>query len=393
MKEKYIEIIYKINNQLNSDIIDKHRNYSLLSGKTGIALYFFYFSRYSKSQEFNDKAFKIMEEVINELNSQGSIFTFAGGIAGIGWTIEHLNREGFIECDTNEVLSEIDEILFKSMIYELKRGNYDYLHGALGIALYFVVRFKSNTKIKSYLEFIILEMELASKNNGNNTIWESTLSSENGLRGYNLSLSHGLSSIISILRKIYDLGIQMDKTEILIINSLNFLQKYFGTLGDKCYFPSWIVNNTPKGFKRLAWCYGDLGTNFTLFQIANKFKNMKLISQSLAILISLSKERNLIENSVNDAGFCHGSVGIAHIFKILYKQTNESCFHNAANYWFDKTVEFSHFTDGYAGYKQYRPFGYVPSIDLLEGIAGIGLALISAVSDIEPAWDECLLLS
>ncbi len=30
---------------------------------------------------------------------------------------------------------------------------------------------------------------------------------------------------------------------------------------------------------------------------------------------------------------------------------------------------------------------------LLEGIAGIGLAMISAVSDIEPIWDECLLLS
>ncbi len=35
----------------------------------------------------------------------------------------------------------------------------------------------------------------------------------------------------------------------------------------------------------------------------------------------------------------------------------------------------------------YEDFGF------LEGIAGIGLAFISAISDIEPAWDEYLLLS
>ena len=31
--------------------------------------------------------------------------------------------------------------------------------------------------------------------------------------------------------------------------------------------------------------------------------------------------------------------------------------------------------------------------NLLDGIAGIGLSLISAISSIEPQWDECLLLS
>ncbi|MFM7431585.1 MAG: hypothetical protein ACKO1F_17035, partial [Flammeovirgaceae bacterium] len=37
--------------------------------------------------------------------------------------------------------------------------------------------------------------------------------------------------------------------------------------------------------------------------------------------------------------------------------------------------------------------GWVEFDGLLEGSAGIGLALLSAISDIEPKWDRCLLLS
>jgi hypothetical protein len=37
--------------------------------------------------------------------------------------------------------------------------------------------------------------------------------------------------------------------------------------------------------------------------------------------------------------------------------------------------------------------GMVSNYGLLEGIAGIGLAMISAVSEVQPDWDNALLLS
>ena len=45
------------------------------------------------------------------------------------------------------------------------------------------------------------------------------------------------------------------------------------------------------------------------------------------------------------------------------------------------------FEDGLAGYKKYRMEeygGWTNDYGFLEGVSGIGLALISAVSDIEP---------
>jgi hypothetical protein len=54
------------------------------------------------------------------------------------------------------------------------------------------------------------------------------------------------------------------------------------------------------------------------------------------------------------------------------------------------------FADGLAGYKTWRApeyGGWINEDGLVEGISGIGLALLTYYYEIEPTWDECLLLS
>jgi hypothetical protein len=75
----------------------------------------------------------------------------------------------------------------------------------------------------------------------------------------------------------------------------------------------------------------------------------------------------------------------------LYTQMNE--FKQSAYYWFNETLKLANHKNGLAGYKSHQNDDWVDEMNFLHGIAGIGLALISAISDIEPAWDECLLLS
>jgi lantibiotic modifying enzyme len=99
---------------------------------------------------------------------------------------------------------------------------------------------------------------------------------------------------------------------------------------------------------------------------------------------------------VRDAGICHGTAGIAHIFNRLYRTTKQYRFQEAANYWCLETLKMSKFEDGFAGYKTWHTEeygGWQPCNNLLEGIAGIGLSLLSFVMPEDPAWDECLLLS
>ena len=80
----------------------------------------------------------------------------------------------------------------------------------------------------------------------------------------------------------------------------------------------------------------------------------------------------------------------------MYFNTNIPEFNDAANYWIEKTLKFAKFKDGFAGYKAWYPEskgGSKPVISLLEGISGIGLALLSNITEEESVWDECLLLS
>jgi|ERR1035437_700610 hypothetical protein len=102
------------------------------------------------------------------------------------------------------------------------------------------------------------------------------------------------------------------------------------------------------------------------------------------------------EAGVQDVCLCHDTSGIAHIYNRAYKLTGIEKFRLSSIYWFEQSLKMAVFDDGFAGYKTYRPpeFGGICNASgFLEGIAGIGLAMISAVSDINPAWDNALLLS
>lgn len=97
-----------------------------------------------------------------------------------------------------------------------------------------------------------------------------------------------------------------------------------------------------------------------------------------------------------DAGLC----SIAHIYNRLYHQTNELRFKNAALYWYQESIKMAKYENKYAGYKLPYYLGKsekklceIHNLSFLTGIAGIGLALLSAIYPITPSWDECLLLS
>ncbi len=96
-----------------------------------------------------------------------------------------------------------------------------------------------------------------------------------------------------------------------------------------------------------------------------------------------------------DACFCHGTSGIAHIFNRMWRETGMPECKDAAAYWIGQTLSLAKFEDGLAGYKTWQGTerGFQNEYGLLEGIAGIGLVLLSYHYEIEPTWDECLLLS
>lgn len=85
-----------------------HSNLGLLSGKMGYALFLYQYARHidSRCEKYADKYIDEIVEGIQKVNC-----TYADGLAGIGTGIEYLVQKGFVDGDTNEILSDFDKII------------------------------------------------------------------------------------------------------------------------------------------------------------------------------------------------------------------------------------------------------------------------------------------
>jgi class I lanthipeptide synthase len=376
---------------------EKDCNTSLMGGLGGITLFNFYYAKYKNDNEAYAKAYNEIVEIINVINSSTNYNNFSIGLAGIGWIIEHLSKNDFIDVNTHELLGELDEFVSESMLQEINGGHYDYLHGALGIAQYLISRRKTNN-IYHYLKNLIDRLDSLSETDTNGIKWKSIIDHKTSEMGYNISLSHGSSSIVILLSKFYKEEINKEKTKKMVEGAVRYIlgQKLKNKKFNSIY-PSWSIESSKVQLdSRLAWCYGDLGISVALWHASQAFGRKDWEEEAINTLLHSAKRRDLKSTGVVDATLCHGTSGIALIFRRMYGIVGVEELKNASEYWFNETIKIATVNDGLAGYKSYRSEefgGSTKEYGLLEGIAGIGLSLISAVSDIEPSWDECLLLS
>ncbi|MCL2290899.1 MAG: lanthionine synthetase C family protein [Bacteroidetes bacterium] len=337
---------------------------------------------------------KLAEEVLP--------FTHASGLAGIGWLYEYLSQKKMIDYDTNILLEAFDDCLAEALKNFMLKGEYDFLHGGVGIVLYFSKRVKKKKELVAVLNQFLEDLEKLSIKQEDGAIkWSSLLTTHITGPGYNIALSHGMSSIISILSKLYEIeGIDKEKTEMLLRGAVQYIlaqeidKDKYGS-----YFTSFALESMPFITKsRLAWCYGDLGIASTLYQAGTVLRESAWVEKALEIfLFAATQRRNLEENNVIDVALCHGTAGVGHIFYRMWWNTKLPEFKDAADYWFEQTLKKATFEDGLAGFKilsiQDKNEVWINNYGLLEGIIGIGLALFTYYYETDPTWDECLLLS
>lgn len=109
-------------------------NDGFLNGRMGLALYFFYLSRYRNHPFFEEFASELLDDIVETIHLSVSV-DFENGITGIGWAIEHLIQNGFIEGDADNILEEVDVAVFEGLFY-----NENNLETVLAIALYYISR-------------------------------------------------------------------------------------------------------------------------------------------------------------------------------------------------------------------------------------------------------------
>ena len=123
---------------LHSSLID---DTGLLNGKTGISIFFYHLSRQTGNTIYADYGGNLLDQVFKATHITSPV-DFLSGLAGIGWGVEYLLQNGFVEAAENDILEEVDTAVFQldRKQPQLPR-NYDDFYG---YGLYYLCRAKDD---------------------------------------------------------------------------------------------------------------------------------------------------------------------------------------------------------------------------------------------------------
>lgn len=114
----------------------------LFHGKMGLSIYFFHLTKQSKDIKYNDHAEKLISELYEYIGKSQISTDFQNGLAGIGWGLNHIISQGFVEADIDEVLIELDDKIYKFLISEKEKLPISIDQGIMGYLFYFFCRLK-----------------------------------------------------------------------------------------------------------------------------------------------------------------------------------------------------------------------------------------------------------
>lgn len=372
---------------------------AVAGGDAGIALFYGYYFMLTGNPVHHARCINLIERMLDFASENKVVYTYCNGITGLAWVIKHFVDIGLLGQDEYD-LSEYDDFIGKIGLAEIRRGNYDFLHGGVGCGIYLSGRQNTGQILNEHL----IALMNCSEVDSTGRFWydkPSNTEENPDLPRVNFGLAHGVPSIICLLAKMQQGPMGRPEIKVYLQEVVDYLYKNADTnnyVGS--YFPSYhhrrIDPNRMKQKSRLAWCYGDLGVVCSLLQASQALNNERLSDDVVSMALESIRRTKREETMIIDGGLCHGLAGVAHLYNRLFISTGRSPFQEAANFW---ARELLAYIDHGGGITQFLEFNgiqkkYSPTDGFLTGSAGASLALISIIEPkIAPHWDSYLLIS
>lgn len=374
MKKNTVKILERVTTRTIFDLRSKLRpNYSLLGGDFGEVVFLYIASKHGFCNINN--ADNALDSILSGIKKHPIISTYCNGLAGLCVGLKWLQDAGFID-GVLESLGVYDTVLTQKLRVMLQ-SNLDFLHGAIGIGLYFVSMAKENSNALAQVKLILHHLNSCFSTHSKGGIyWK--YPDRYGVLEENLSLSHGISSTALFLARAYKV-LDEDNKNIcskLLRGIAEYMKSYLRKPDDLgCYTP--MPSNGVKS--RLGWCYGDMGTSVAFRAIGDILQDESLRNLSYEIAIHIATNRkDQKADFVFDACQCHGASGIAHYFRNCSVYYNDKLFEEAFEYWRDITINMYGMNEGefMFGNFRYDDMRKHKSLGLLEGDTGVALTLM-----------------
>ena len=335
------------------------------------------------------------------------------GLSGLGWTVEHLAatlgenaQENDGAADPGEDLNEeTDRAVLRGLARDSPGTHYDLLTGVVGCGVYFLERMPRDSAAQG-LRMVLTRLENMAEQREDGIAWHSGPEllprgqRENWPNGYyNLGIAHGIPGILYFLSEAAAAGIEPKRCRRLLDGAMAWFLAQRRPAGSRSWYGDWIADGK-QGDSRLAWCYGDLGIVAVLLQVARRSGRADWLNFSRELLdVCMKRSGGEAEAGVNDAPLCHGAAGVAHIFNRIYQAEGDPRCRKIAVAWYKRALAMRREGAGIAGFSTFlrlRSSGQIlwePNPAFIDGAIGVALALLGAVTSVNPAWDRMLVLS
>ncbi len=370
----------------------------LAAGTAGLALFFAYLHAADGSDTAADRVIEMLDLSGSALARGPMLPALYSGFTGVGWVVTHLTRELF-EGDGDLAL-EVDEALRELLSDITEPPPFELVTGLAGFGSYLVERLPH----RGAAELLVRVVDIFDASRDatgtwfTNPDWLPGWQRDLTPQGYhNAGVAHGIPGVIGFLASAQRAGFSDPRLPRLAGDAVQWLLGQKGGWSTSI-FPAHIPPGAEPRPTRTAWCYGDLGVATVLLSAGRAFAHPEWEAEAIAIA-RIAARRTVEETRASDVCLCHGTAGIAHLFNRIYQATGEIELRRAALAWYRNTLNMRRPGQGMAGFLTWVETGlpdegaWKSEAGFLCGIAGVGLALLAAVSDVEPAWDRVMVVS
>jgi lantibiotic biosynthesis protein len=306
-----------------------------------------------------------------------------GGVVGAVWLFHHLD----IDDGEADALDGFDATLTGMVATTPWHGHVDLISGLVGHGVYALERWPRPTAV-ALLERVIDRLhERASPRAGGIAWWTPPELLVPELRAHDpdghvdLGVAHGVPGVLAILAAACAAGVNAGRARPLYDGAVRWLRRQLAAGADGLPCVVSAARGSPLCGPRTAWCYGEPGVAAATLAAARRTGDAELERAAIGLGLRAAA-RGVAAGRVTGAGVCHGTAGVAHVFNRMWQATGDPRFAAAARAWLDATLD-----------RLAAGAGHDDTAPLLTGLDGVGLVLLAAISDVEPAWDRLLLLS
>ncbi len=114
--ERLLPIIERLNHRL-LDAMPARYPFGLAHGKMGLIIYLYRLHAYTKEETYKSQADALLDSLFEHDLCRGDDLTVEEGLCGVVLGLDYLIRHRYVEGDINTLATEIDDLLFKHIVF------------------------------------------------------------------------------------------------------------------------------------------------------------------------------------------------------------------------------------------------------------------------------------